>query len=281
MAWMRTALAALLVGAVVAGCAVQRTPQPPQPQVSPVPPSAAAPSGEPRALPGYYVAETPSGLRLYREFHRVVTTDPASDAVREILRGPTDPDYRTLWPAGTSLRAPVTAAGGVITVDLSREALGPASIGSAAADLTVQQLVFTVQAALQSSDPVRLLVDGSPVPELFGAVATAEPVRRADQYAVRSLVQIDNPAEGTGVGPTVAVSGEAAVFEATVPWEVLRDGAVVQRGFAMSAEGQRFAAYSFTVTLEPGTYVLRVTEDDPSGGEGRPPFVDTKTITVS
>jgi hypothetical protein len=236
----------------------------------------------PRALPVYYVSDSPAGFRLYREFHRVTTADPASDAVREMLANPTgiDPDYRTLWPAGTALRAPVTTADGVITVDLSGAATAPATLGTEAAELTVQQLVYTVQGALQSTDPVRLLVDGEPVPELWGAVATAEPVQRADQYAVRSLVQIDSPAHGAQVGPEVKVSGEAAVFEATVPWEVLRDGEVVQSGFTTSAEGQRFAPYSFTVTLEPGEYVVRVTEDDPSGGEGRPVLSDDKTITV-
>ncbi|MGQ0576819.1 MAG: GerMN domain-containing protein [Pseudonocardia sp.] len=270
-------LVAVLVGSLGAGCATEQV-VPAAP--APAPPAPTAPTGEPRALPGYYVAETTSGPRLFREFRRVTTADPASDAVREMLRGPVDPDYRTLWPAGTALRSPVTVAGGVITVDLSREALGPASLGTAAADLTVQQLVFTVQAALQSVDPVRLLVDGAPVPELFGAVATAEPVPRADQYAVRSLVQIDNPTDGAAVGRSVTVSGEAAAFEANVPWQVLRDGAVVQEGFTTAAEGQRFAAFSFTLTLEPGTYDVVVTEDDPSGGEGRPPFVDDKTITV-
>ena len=51
----------------------------------------------------YYVAETPAGFRLYREFHRLTTSDPASDAVRDMLARPKgdDPDYRTLWPAGT------------------------------------------------------------------------------------------------------------------------------------------------------------------------------------
>jgi len=259
----------VVVGMVMAGCATG-------PPSAPPPPVA-----EPRALPGYYVAETGSGPRLYREFHRVPTADPASDAVREMLRGPVDPDYRTLWPAGTSLRAPVTAADGVVTVDLTGKALGPVSLGTPAAELTVQQLVYTVQAVLQSTDPVRLLVDGAPVSKLFGAVSTGQPVPRTDQYAVRSLVQIDDPAHGATVGRTVTVSGEAAAFEANVPWEVLRDGAVVQRGFTTAAQGQRFAAWSFTVSLEPGTYVVRVTEDDPSGGEGRPPFVDDKTITVS
>jgi len=239
-------------------------------------------TGAPRALAIYYVAETAVGPRLYREFHSVpATADNASDAVRELLARPTgtDPDYRSSWPAGTELRNPVVHEAGVITVDLSAKAL-TAQVGSALAELTVQQLVYTVQAALQNTDPVRILVDGKPVPELWGHVSTSEPVRRADPYQTRSLMQIDEPAHGAQVGRIVQVKGEAAAFEATVPWQVLRDGQVVQSGFATSLEGQRFAAFSFTVTLEPGQYVLQLVEDDPSGGAGRPPFTDTKTINV-
>ena len=88
-------------------------------------------------------------------------------------------------------------------------------MGAEFAQLTVQQLVFTVQAALQSTDPVRILVGGAPVDQLWG-VATADPVTRGDEYALRSLVQIDGPAHGAVVGPDVEVTGEAAVFEATV-----------------------------------------------------------------
>jgi len=268
----RIVLVLLLVG-LVTGCAREPPPTFVARQLG-----EQAALGEPRALAGYYVAQTPSGPRLYREFHRVLTADPASDAVREMLRGPVDPDYRTSWPAATTLRSPVTHAHGVITVDLALPDAAP--VGAMVAELTVQQLVYTAQAALGVTDPVRLLVNGAPVARVFGAVDTAEPIARADQYAVRSLVQIDAPLDGAMVGRSVPVSGEAAVFEATVPWEVLRDGQVVQRGFANSAEGQRFAPYSFTLTLEPGSYVVRVTEDDPSDGEGRPPFADTKTITV-
>jgi hypothetical protein len=112
-------------------------------------------------------------------------------------------------------------------------------------------------------------------------VDTSAPVERGDPSALRSLVQIDSPADGAHVGRQVEVRGEAAVFEATVPWEVLRAGELVQKGVTNTAEGQRFAPFAFTVTLEPGEYTVRVREDDPSDGEGRPVLTDDKRITVS
>ena len=241
------------------------------------PPS--SPASEPVALPVYYLAATPAGIRLQREFHRVPSTDLASDAVRERLAAPagTDPDYHSHWPAGTQLRSPVRTENETIVVDLSLPQ--DAQVGAEFAQLTVQQLVFTVQAASQSSGPVRILVDGAPVDQLWG-VATAEPVVRGDEYALRSLVQIDGPAHGAVVGPDVEVMGEAAVFEATVGWQVLRSGVVLKSGFTSTTEGQRFAPFAFTVPLTPGEYVIRVLEDDPSDGEGRPVLTDDKAVTV-
>ncbi len=236
-----------------------------------------------RALPIYYVAETGAGFRLYREFHSVPERDDAgTDALRELFARPAgyDPDYRSNWPAGTALVAPVRREGGVITVDLSDQALA-ANVGAELAERTVQQLVYTVQGALGSTEPVRILVAGRPVPELWGHVLTADPVPRADPYQTRSLVQIDDPTYGARVGRTVQVTGEAATFEANVPWELRREGVVLRTGFATAAEGQRFAPFGFTLTVEPGEYEIKVMEDDPSGGAGRPPFTDTKTFTVT
>lgn len=247
------------------------------------PPDPAEPvdPAEPTALPVYYVVDTTAGLRLYREFHRVPTAEPASDAVRDMLardRG-IDPDYRSYWPAGTQLHSPVRHADGVITVDLTAPAR-TAQVGAELAEMTVQQLVYTVQGALQVTDPVRILVEGEPIAELWGHVATGEPIHRADPYATRSLVQINTPVDGAEVSRTFTVTGEAAAFEANVPWEVLRGGTIVRSGFTMTLEGQRFSAFSFPLTLEPGEYVVRVVEDDPSGGAGRPRFEDTKRIRV-
>lgn len=250
---------------------------------SATPPPVALPGPvQPTAVPVYYVVDTAAGFRLSREFHQVPTADPASDAVREMLARASgiDPDYRSHWPAGTQLRSPVRHAGGLITVDLTAPAR-TAQVGAELAEMTVQQLVYTVQGARQSTDPVRILIEGARVGELWGHVSSGDPIPRADPYATRLLVQINEPAHGAQVPRTFTVTGEAAAYEATVPWEVLSGGAVVRSGYTTAAEGQRFSAFSFPLTLEPGEYVVRVVEDDPSGGQGRPVFVDTKQIRVN
>ena len=248
------------------------------------PPSAEA-TGQQRALPLYYVTDTPAGPRLAREFRRLpVGDDPAAAgtaAVTALLAEPdgTVPGHRNPWPAGSALAAPVTHAGGVVTVDLTARA---AEATPADPILAVQQLVYTVTGALGTADPVRLLVGGAQVPRLWkDGVDTSVVVARADPLGVRVLVGIDDPAEGVAVTSPVRVTGEAAVFEATLRWEVRRDGAVVRSGVTNTAEGQTFAPYSFSVPLPPGDYEIRVAEDDPSDGAGRPVMTDTRRITVT
>jgi Immunoglobulin-like domain of bacterial spore germination/Sporulation and spore germination len=252
------------VAVVVAGCA---GPAPePRPAPTAVPATAAPPTsaGE-RALPVYYVAQTAAGPRLQREFHRLPAADPGSAAVREMLANPTglDPDYRNPWPPGTGLRVPVTSTADAITVDLTA---APPS------DIAVQQLVFTVQGALGSTAPVQLLHDGAP---------TGPPIRRGDPYALRSLVQIDAPADGTSTASPVVVTGEAAVFEATLHWTVTSGATTIRTGVASTAEGQVFAPFRFSLDLPPGHYKVQISEDDPSDGAGRPVLTDDRTITVT
>ena len=281
---MRRSAVCVLLMVVLGGCSGGPAPGSPEATSVPtaIPPSPVTSPQQAQALPVYYVGETPAGYKLYREFHRVTTSDPASDAVREMLAAPTgtDPDYRSHWPKGTSLRTHVAVAAGVITVDLT--GVGAADVGTELAAVTVQQLVYTVQGTLQSSDPVRILVDGKPVAELWGAVATADPVARGDIYKLRSSIQIDAPADGATVSRQFEVSGEASVFEGTVHWEVRRGNAVLRSGFTGSAGGMlTFGGYRFPLELEPGEYTVRVIADDPTGGQGIPPASDDKAITVT
>jgi hypothetical protein len=297
---VRTAFVATLTVALASGCAagveggvtVPPSAAPaPAPSASPgtatptgpaTPTEAARPTEQPRALPLYYVTDTPAGPRLAREFCRLpVDDDPGTAAVRALLATPsgTVPGHRSAWPDGSALASPVTHADGVVTVDLTaRTAAGrPAD-----PIMAVQQLVYTVTGALGTTDPVRLLVAGAQVPRLWNdGVDTGVPVTRADPLGVRVLVGIDEPGEGASLTSPVTISGEAAVFEATLLWEVRRGGEVVRSGAVSTAEGQRFAPYSLSVALPPGEYELRVAEDDPSDGAGRPAMTDTRRVTVT
>jgi hypothetical protein len=233
-----------------------------------------------QTVTAYYVTDTRAGLRLARETRDVTGDDPLVAAVEAMIAGPDDPDYATGWAPGTEV-LDVTEDAGTFTVDLSAEAR-TANIGSEGAALMIQQLVWTVtDTADDEGAGVVLTIEGEPAGELWGAVSWDGPVMREDALDVRVLVQIDTPAEGATVGSPVTVSGEAAVFEANLPWAVLDEsGEEVQRGFTMTAEGQTFAPYSFEVELEPGTWTIVITEDDPSDGEGGEPMTDSRTITV-
>lgn len=238
------------------------------------------PTAEPVSVGVYYVIDTRAGFRLVREQREVAADDPAAAAVAEMIAGPIDPDYATTWNPDTEVLG-VTRAGKAIVVDLSADAR-TANVGSEGAALMIQQLVYTASEAIDETAPVQLTIEGEPAGELWGAVSWTKPVRRADPLDVRQLVQIDTPTEGATVSSPVTVSGEAATFEANVPWRVLDpQGKVVKKGFTTAAEAFTFSPYSFTVKLKPGTYTIEVSEDDPSGGEGGTPMVDTRTITVS
>lgn len=227
----------------------------------------------------YYYVDTRTGFRLVRELREVPADHAATAAVEAMIAGSNDPDYATSWNPKTQVLG-AKRVGNVIEVDLSSEAR-TANAGSEVAGLMVQQLVYTASSALGARLPVQLLIEGKPAGELWGVLSWTDPERRSPAIDVRNLVQIDVPAEGATLRSPVTVRGDAAVFEATLPWRVLdTDGNVVKEGTAMTTEGQRFAPYSFKVRLAPGDYVVEIREDDPSGGEGGPVMTDTRSITV-
>lgn len=254
-----------------------------QPSVSPsstTEPTSSATAGPRTQALVYFQIDAPNGARLVREPHDVAGGTPARGAVEAMIAGPDDPDYQGPWNPRTRVLG-ISDSGGVITVDLSAEAR-TANMGSAFAALMKQQLVYTVTEQLGTGKRVMLHIDGEPAGELWGVTDWTAPEPRADWSETLLAVGIDTPSEGARVTSPVAISGQAAVFEATLPWRVLRrDGSTVREGVAMTAEGMTLAPYRFEVTLEPGDYVIEVTEDDPSGGEGGPLDVDSRSFTVA
>lgn len=260
------------------------TPSPTQAESAPAPPPTAdaTPTRPPQVemtVPVYYLGETTSGPRLFREFHAVESADPPPvTALNEMFGAkPSDPDYGSPWAPGSRARS-VDPSGDAITVDLSREVL-QTQVPRATADLMVQQLVYTVQATLQdATTPVRILVEGEPVSDISGA-PTAEPLVRADAAEVQALTWITAPTQGATVSRTFEVEGIANAFEANVNWQLVRDGDVVRDGFATAQEGQTFSPYSFRIRgVAPGDYTLKVFQE--SAEDGSETFLDTKQITV-
>ncbi len=282
--WSRALLiisASLACAVCLAGCGSEPDPSPSA--SSPAPTQSTTPLGDSATVPVYYLIDTPNGLRLAREFQRTEEAAGAAvAAVSRMLSQPAaDPDYSSPWNAAARVRS-VDVSDDVIRVDLTQD-VREASVGAAAADLAVQQLVYTVTAALQQDLPVALLIEGEPAGELWGHVVWDQPVSRAPALDVRLLVQINDPGEGVSVPASFTVTGEAATFEANLPWKILDgSGAVVQQGSGMTAEGQTLAPFEFRIdfTGAPGSYVLQIEEDDPSDGEGGPVMIDDKSITI-
>ena len=269
-------LSAAVLLALVAGCATAGTGGTPEETTD------VTPTDTPSTVTvtAYYPIDTRAGFVLARETREVAGTDALTAAVETLIAGPLDPDYGAVWNPATQVLG-VTSAAGVITVDLSADAR-TANVGSAGAGLMIQALVYTVtDTAEEPAASVMMTIDGEPAGELWGAVIWDEPVTRDEPSSVRLLVQIDNLVEGATVSSPVVVSGEAAVFEAVLHWQVLdADGAEVASDVTMTAEGQAFAPYSFEVPLAPGVYTVVITEDDPSDGAGGIPMTDSRAITV-
>jgi Immunoglobulin-like domain of bacterial spore germination/Sporulation and spore germination len=244
----------------------------------------------PFTVPVFFVGDTGAGPRLFRESHvgpPSAHDDPVLDAVQQALDGhPHDADYRTLWPAGTLVRA-VTPGATEIRVDLTGDGLSqrPPSMSGDQAEISVQQLVYTVQAALRGSRlPVRFEVGGEPTPTLLG-VQTGDPVAAGGQDDELAPVSISSPQERTGsslpLRTPVTVTGHASTFEANVQWELKQGDRVVRRGFTTAGECCTLAPYSFTFTAPPGEYTLVVHDEDVSDGEGVPASRDTKDIRLN
>jgi hypothetical protein len=175
---------------------------------------------------------------------------------------PSDPDYRSGWPAG-SVRD-VRVDGDVVTVDLDVPSV-PDAAG-------VQQLIWTVTAVSGKPD-VRLLVRGRPP---AGVAAT---LRRGPALQTQAPVWLIDPQDGTVSGPRINVKLSAAGQDPVVRIEVRQGERIVHAqsvtltdGTAQRGEGE--------LTLPPmpaGEYVVRAVNTSAAGGPG---YADDHRVTV-
>ena len=252
--------------------------------------TSASPATRTRALPVYFVGTTPVGPRLYREFHQVdvVDGDELGRALQEAVEAPPlDPDYRSPWPEGTRVDSveDESSVDGPITISLSGDLHDrPAGMSRAEARMAVQQLIYTAQAVVQDRAPVQLLLDGERTDQVLG-VPASEPLANGDETSVTASIWVTSPQDGDTLDAgDLTVTGRGAFFEATVVWQLLSadGGTVVATGSGMARECCVQSPIELTIEdVAPGDYVLRVYDEDMSGGEsGRAEAQDTKRVTV-
>jgi hypothetical protein len=222
--------------------------------------------------------------RLYREFRTLEVGDGSLSARLAAAVGHAltpgsalDPDFRSGWP-NTAEVVSVEVSGSTATVDLS----GAAShtVGSEAAHIAVQQLVWTAT-AVPEVDTVMLTLDGAPAADLWGHVAADAPLTREPPAQVLALLWLISPQHGQTVPGTFEVHIYGAPFEATAQLRV-RDGATVVHEQFVTLGGagfpEHFGEAKVDLTLDPGTYTLEVYEQ--SAVDGTEIRLDDKVITV-
>jgi hypothetical protein len=244
----------------------------PSPSESPSSSDTTPPTSHTGPVYVYYIHDDGQSPRLYRETHNGVGTGSAAEAALRAMFAsqPDDPDYATPWD-NTRLRS-YSVAGDTATVNVSKFV----SVGSAVESVAVQEIVYTVTANDKSVKQVLLRVRGAIPPS--GVSDWSQPIRRAPMFDVQGLIWILAPTQGATVSSPVQITGYGTAFEATISWEVRKNGVVVKSGHTQGGSMGTFGDFHDTVTLPAGDYELSAFES--SAKDGSPIHIDTKNFTV-
>ena len=233
------------------------------------------------AVPVYWLgnkagASGRTSARLYRTWAKV-SGRPALEAVRIMTsKQSADPDYYSYW-RGASVNT-VTRSQGVVTVDFKQ--LPKTTLDSELASMATQQLIYTIQGALQDSgQPVRITEHGRAADKLFGQIDTSTPIGRAQAADVQALVWINSPTEGQVASGTVTVQGTANAYESTVNYSATNlKTRETRQSFVNTKEGQKFSPFAFQLKLTPGPW--RIEAFLTSAEDGSITDADSKAIVV-
>lgn len=228
----------------------------------------------------FLVADTSRGFRLFPEW-RVApaeTTDFVAFAVAQLFSGGasiSDPDFVSLW--SDSKLNTVTISNGIATVDIAEVKL---NVGSESEARAIDQLVWTITTQDPSVTSVAITVNGETVESLAGHVDATQPFVPGESYEVLSPVTIESINFGDTVSNPVVLTGMACTFEANVPYEVIKDGEIIQSGAVLASEAcPTRSPYEIKLNeLAAGTYTIRVFEL--SMEDGSLLAEDTKVVTV-
>jgi hypothetical protein len=228
------------------------------------------------SLPVYFVGpigDNKPTFKLFRDFIRGELPTDATAAQKAkaalVLAINAQPYSNTdgyLQPWSGQAIGDVTVKDGLITVHLANAGSPDAVVGDEVKRLAVQELVWTAQAAVQQTLPVRFEVAGGAT-KLFGSISTDHTFTRPAPdrlWEDVAPIWVTTPSRDQVLpaAKPVVVQGLAIVFEATVNWELSRGSTPVKSGHASASIGAPMQGqYSIDLgRLTPGTYTVSVRE---------------------
>lgn len=226
-----------------------------------------------KQVPVYWLSK--AGPKLFRSYTEI-NGQPTLEAVRAMSsQSAPDADYTTAW--GGAEPTSVVRNDGVITVDFSQ--LPQAQLKDPTATAAVQELVYTVQSAMNATDPVRVTKAGQAVPTMFGAADTSVPVQRMSAAEVQNKVWITEPTDKSTVSGPVKVSG-TAWSKGQLNWRAVNTADRSEKtGTVQPGGSSPNSPYTFNADLPAGNWTLEVF--DPAGSQAQRTLdSDSKTFTV-
>jgi hypothetical protein len=228
------------------------------------------------SLPVYFVGpigDDKPTYKLFRDFIRdELPTDatPAEKAKAALALAINAQPYSNtdgyLQPWSGQTIGDVTVKDGLITVDLANAGNPDAAVTTEIRRLAVQELVWTAQAAIQQTYPVRFEVAGGAT-KLFGSISTDQSFTRPPSdrlWTDVAPIWVTSPARDQVLpaAKPVVVQGLAIVFEANVNWQLKRGSTQVAEGHATASTGAPMQGqYSFDLgRLTAGDYTISVRE---------------------
>jgi hypothetical protein len=202
----------------------------------------------------FYLGAGPEGPVLFRQATLVVPgVDRMETATEALVETPDQPAYHTVWRPGWLTGA--STSGDHIVVDADGAPTSrPPGMDAATATASVQQVVYTLQAASGTHDPVEFTRSGRPASSVLG-VPTGTPVRAAPLAHTVSLVTIDDGTlDGTFLRRgRIPVTGLADTADGAIEVRIERDGRTVR------SKAGRASGWGSPVRLYPWRVVIDTT----------------------
>lgn len=242
-----------------------------------VPPQSRALPAQVQSVPVYYVGRQDG--KLHREFRNLAASgDLVSTVVNAILTvAPLDPDYSSAWNPGKVIG--VSREGSVVTVNLSADAF-PDNTNEAMTQQAIGQVVQAVHEVLDAPDlEVRFTANGTTPPPSFAGG------HRIQESSLLAKLWVNNPGNGARLAAgTVTFSGVVQP-DAGQPRVLVTDSndtlltsLYAQTGTEADADGWR--EWSVSLTLEPGSYLVRVETEWSDASGNQQTSQETRSITV-